>query len=955
MPHNFQLGDVTVDLDTGTLTGATQRSQLSAPERDVLSLLARAPGQVLSYARLQPMTPRPAPSVSDLIIDATVHRLREIFEPDPSHPRHIVAVPGAGYQLVLDPPQPLLRLGRCTVDRSRLMASWPDGRQEGLSAQEGAILSMLSSHSGRVVSRAELLRCAWRGHRRRSPRAVDNAIMRLRARLEPDATSPRYLQTVRGAGYRLICDSAPARPAPVKRQLIGRDTDRAALQALLQAPGLVTLLGPGGVGKTSLAQSIVMDAPMLFCDLSDCREQDEILSAVAATLEVARLPAAPEARLQKLGQALADRRGVLLILDNVEQVAHSAGAVVSAWLEAAPLLRVLVTSRRRIPCPREQVFRLEPLPAQAASALFVVRLAEAGGSLAAGQEEDVAALVEHLDRLPLAIELAAARGRVLTPRAMLQRLDHRLSLLRRRAPVTNPRHATLQAAIRWSWELLSEVEQATLAWCGVWQKSFNLEAADAIISHDADVLDTLRSLKEHSLLVSADGAVPGETRFRLLESVREFAIAQLAAREELDAATSAHAAYYDTLARVLWEDEQLHGEEITIAQWTAALPEFRAATQRQPSRTGWCAAAVLQASNDEGYHQAAASYTCPDALPDAVTANLLRQQAIALVGQGKLDEGARMCQRAVSTARSADAPLVLSFTLATLGSLRGLQRQWERSIEIYEEAASLAQRHGARSLHAKVLLFEGMNRFFFLRQSEAGMDRLQQAAQQIGDSGFGLIRGNVAHHIGLALGGLGRFKEAIPHQRQAVDSAVRLGQRGDVPLYRCYLALSLQAAGLGEEAEDQLRRLFAADALHTHGQRKLLIHLNAGIANIAGGRFPEGEQQLRVSLGLPNAAYRRDEACCWLAVSDAAAGRDVEVYAFLQKMEAARETSPVEPLLGTLSRLCAVLLSRTAETVAAGQQQLSEEQRRLAAPGRLIHETDTSLRLMLTMLAEAAQ
>jgi predicted ATPase/class 3 adenylate cyclase/Tfp pilus assembly protein PilF len=330
---------------------------------------------------------------------------------------------------------------------------------------------------------------------------------------------------------------------PERDAFVGR---RAELRHLADELGrgvrLLTVLGPGGTGKTRLARRYAAawlgewPGGVYFCDLSEARSIEGILFAVAVALGV---PLAKGDASAQLGHAIAARGRCLLILDNFEQVAAHAPATLGAWLDRAGAAGFVVTSRERLRLPGEVVTTLDPMPlADDAIALFAVRARahQPDFSVNANNHDAVAEIVRLLDGLPLAIELAAARVRVLAPAQIVARLKDRFMLLSGARGVA-ARQATLKAAIDWSWDLLLPWEQRALAQCSVFDGGFTLEAAEAVLdlsdSPDAaPVLDAIHSLVDKCLLREWQ---PTATRrldidepfFGMLISIRDYASRKL--------------------------------------------------------------------------------------------------------------------------------------------------------------------------------------------------------------------------------------------------------------------------------------------------------------------------------------------------------------------------------------------------------------------------------------------
>jgi len=324
---------------------------------------------------------------------------------------------------------------------------------------------------------------------------------------------------------------------------------------------LLTVLGPGGTGKTRLVQRYALawlgewTGGVYFCDLSEARSPEGIHFALALALGV---PLGKGDAGAQLGHAIAGRGRCLVILDNFEQVQPHAQTTVGQWLDRAAQARFLVTSRERLHLAGEVVAELEPLAlADDALALFAVRARaqQPDFTINAGNHDAVAEIVRLLDGLPLAIELAAARVRVLSPAQIVVRMKDRFVLLAGARGVT-ARQATLRAAIDWSWDLLAPREQAALAQCAVFDGGFTLEAAEAVVNLSAwpeapTVLDTIQSLVDKSLLRAwlpkAAGRLDiAEPFFGMYLSIHEYANQKLQAFGDRVArdAEQRHARYF---------------------------------------------------------------------------------------------------------------------------------------------------------------------------------------------------------------------------------------------------------------------------------------------------------------------------------------------------------------------------------------------------------------------------
>src|SRR5829696_8711081 len=372
---------------------------------------------------------------------------------------------------------------------------------------------------------------------------------------------PERLHQLAGGG---LADEFPpprtldARPGNLPHQLssfVGREAEIAEVERLLGETRLLTLTGPGGSGKSRLALAVAADLlPRFqdgawFVDLAPVADPALVPAAVANTLGVPE--AADRPILDGLKQHLRDRE-LLLVADNFEQVAE-AGPVLEELLGAAPRVRAIVTSRMVLSLQGEQEYAVPPLPvpdpdrlprdlaeleAMAAVRLFRERAAAASPRfvLTAANAPVVAEVCARLDGLPLAIELAATRTKVLTPEQILDRLKRRLALLTSGPRSLPKRQQTLRAAIAWSYDLLDEAERRLFARLSVFTGGWTFEAAEAVCEPEAfglDALDGLTSLVDQSLVRRVE--LPGRpARFSMLETIREFGLEQLEASGELE-------------------------------------------------------------------------------------------------------------------------------------------------------------------------------------------------------------------------------------------------------------------------------------------------------------------------------------------------------------------------------------------------------------------------------------
>jgi len=361
---------------------------------------------------------------------------------------------------------------------------------------------------------------------------------------------------------------AAATPAAIaslspREVLFGREELLRRLCRQMEAAGtrLLTLTGPGGSGKTRLALCAAEQLAPTMADgarvvlLAPVRDTLHMMSAVAGALG---LQEAGATSLSALVHGYLRQRQVLLVLDNLEQLPE-AGAEVAALLEACPRVKVLATSRILLHIGGEHELKVPPLALPAAEdggdvaaspavALFAARAVALGRDVLSSADDRRAAaqICRRLDGLPLAIELAAARLRALTPAALADRLRHSLPMLKGGAADAPQRQQTLRHTIAWSHDLLDPPARLLFRRLGVFAGGWSLEAADALLD-DGDALDALETLIDHNLALRAHD-VDGQPRYAMLETIREYALEQLAAAGDTDLARARHAAFCIALA-----------------------------------------------------------------------------------------------------------------------------------------------------------------------------------------------------------------------------------------------------------------------------------------------------------------------------------------------------------------------------------------------------------------------
>jgi predicted ATPase/class 3 adenylate cyclase len=519
---------------------------------------------------------------------------------------------------------------------------------------------------------------------------------------------------------------------------IGREQECADVEALLTRTRLLTLLGMGGLGKTRLALQVVVsvmdDYPdgVWFIDLQTIRDGSLVAGEAARALGVREEPGRP--LLQTLCAHLRTRK-TLLILDNCEQVIDACAALAHAILRAAADVRMLTTTRAALRVPGEQTYVVQPLPIPSRAAgvealmrstaaqLFVERakLHKPSFSLAEREVPAVAELVSRLEGIPLALELAAARVRSLTVPDINLRLDDRFRILTGGDRTLQARQQTLRALVDWSYDLLEDNEQTLLARISVFAGSFGLEAAEAICCADPltpdDVLDLVTSLVEKSL-VNMDEGTSG-TRYRLLETIREYAREKLVAQNEHKTIAAAHCDHFLRFAKA--SNLGLQGPE--QAEWTrrveSDLDDLRAAITLALDGGGDPIIAVkfqvalmgfwmLRGYSTEGRKYVRAALALPAVLQsDVAHAHALYVGAGLADGQGNHAEALQMLEKCLALRRTLGNPIEIAAALSTLSLVRLHEGDADQSRHDEQEAVEIFRTIGNRTGEAIGLLHLG--------------------------------------------------------------------------------------------------------------------------------------------------------------------------------------------------------------------------------------------------------
>jgi predicted ATPase/class 3 adenylate cyclase len=619
--------------------------------------------------------------------------------------------------------------------------------------------------------------------------------------------------------------------------LVGRDDDLGRLRAAISRPGvrLVTLTGPGGVGKTRLSLAAAAAAEhafphgVFFTALAAVRDTDVMWKALASDLDVDGDGSAA------VMEHLRNRR-MLLVLDNLEQLG-GAGEVAAALLAAAPGLVMLATSRGPLHVPGEHEFPVPPLEVPqdgdlaavtdcAAARLFAQQAAmvRPGFVITADNAADVAAICRRLDGLPLAIELAASRIRLLAPRALLARLGSRLGLATAEAGRPH-RQQTLRNIVAWSYDLLPPDAAQVFRRMSVFAGGCDLDALAAVAGLDdgdlagPDPLELVAGLQDVSLITVTEGA-DGEPRLGMLETIREYALERLEQDDDSGGARRRHAAHYAAVAERAREQIEGPGQLAALDRLEAEHDNLRAAlawSLETPS--------AGQAGHPERGERA------------VIALRLVQALAPFWYQHGHATEGRRWLQQAMDMGSAGGgAPLAqvahgLGVLLDQLGEPDQARQLFERSLAIWREL-------GHREEQARELNSLGIT-LRHLGEDDAGRALLQEAIAISREVGPPLRLAAALTNLGQLESASGHYDRAAEVLREALTIDQKYGDPFGVAVDQQSIALVSLRAGRPREALDVLGGVF--DYVASSGNTAMLVYsLEVAAAITAGlGDAPE--------------------------------------------------------------------------------------------------------------------
>jgi predicted ATPase len=685
---------------------------------------------------------------------------------------------------------------------------------------------------------------------------------------------------------------APGALSPVtSKPLIGRDDQLASLSALLADQRLVSLVGPGGAGKTTLALAAATNALQDFPDgavgvrLAPVSDPDQVPVAFADALGVPLDGGAADRDIRARLTRFLSGRDLLLLVDNCEHVVDAAASMVEEILGRCPGVTMITTSREALAVPAELQVLVGPLEAAPedagaeqilsypASQLFVERARMVRPGLAFDGEDAraVGRITRALDGLPLAVELAAARMASMSPTEVADRLSHRFALLTSGSRTAEGRQQTLRATVDWSYTLLDPVEKAVFDRLSVFRGGWTLAAAEAVISDASmpfgSVLDTMGRLVERSLIVVDPGRT---TRYRLLETLREYAAERLREAGDEEALARRHAEYYRQFAEDTEMELRGHGQREALARLRAEQPNIRAALSWLSSPSGDIDSALAIAGalglfwhlgrHLEGRETLARLLSRGEEASTGSRARAL--QAVSIV------ERPRAClvhpsPRCAETAEQSLALFdelgdasraALSRVLLAVQGVTGAEP--ERHALLLDEAQRQFQ--GEHDPWGEAVIgFVRMETALKAGQPDVAIPTGREAAAAFRalDDPWGLSA--ILYHLGWGLRQFGRYEEAARVLEEAIDVAAGAGLYNTVQWAFADLGVAQLHLGHPDQARDAFARASAASDHIGDGAGSILAGYGRGLMAQVEGDWGRARREYLsalegfVSLGTP--------------------------------------------------------------------------------------------------------
>jgi len=806
-----------------------------------------------------------------------------------------------------------------------------DDQPVALGQRALALLALLIEHRGETVSKADIFASVWPGLSV-SDANLTSQIWALRQALGDTKRPFRWIVSVSARGYRFIgpvnngteialsaaAESRPGVPRPLTR-LFGRADDLITVRNALNRAGMVTLVGPGGIGKTRLALELARAAQddfpdgTVFVDLSVVRDSALAPQRIATALGIDIKGDLPP------GEQIARRlkpRAVLIILDNCEHVLESVAPLAEAVIQEHSPARLLATSREALACSGEQVYRLPLLPVPSATvtsaaealsaasvALLVDRAQAADLHFALTDElaEPAAAICRRLDGLPLALEMVGALAPSFGLKAIERHLVKASRLPHGGSATASPRHRSLDTLLDWSVALLSAEERTLLYRLGIFPAYFTLDAVAAVMAEHAEdvaeAADGLTALVRKSLVTFDSTVEPA--RYRLLETIRTYARQKLTAAGELDVMRLRHARYLGQHLMHVWRVWDTASDQAFSDRYAPLVEDMRRALD-------W-------------------SLKTEAAIP----------LGLIIIGQSwpiwpitnLVPEGRRWAEEAVAVMPAGTPDEIAAPVWFTLGSLTG-ERSFERSTEALRRAADGFQRLGETSLLGLTLAGLGQVLALSGRPTDA-REALDAASVALSSSVKGRIYGTLAISLGMVHSGTGAWSGSRREYQRAADILQHIGadRMATAALYN--LADAIWVEGMLDEAIEAMRA--AIDHTRRCGNVRFL---GAAIGGLAGMLIARGD--LDEALDAARDAYplcRDDEYVDWLfdhlALRLAKLGHDQDaarLWGYAERTGAERQPNEQNAIRALEALLTPHLTADQLATLKARGRLLSDEQ-----------------------------
>jgi predicted ATPase/class 3 adenylate cyclase len=713
--------------------------------------------------------------------------------------------------------------------------------------------------------------------------------------------------------------SIDVRPDNLPQQIskfVGRKDELKELDRLTAENRLLTITGPGGIGKTRLALQFTANATerysdgAFFVDLSATRNPEVVVAKVAAELNLREVPNEPIE--ETLIAHLRDKQ-LLLLIDNAEQVLAEVARVVKSTLSHCSRVAVLATSREQLHLAGEQVLRLGPLTETDPltkkeggdrKLLFVERARQAAPSLALNEADDadIASLCKKLEGIPLAIELACARLSSMPLRQLASGLTSSLPL-KSKDSTEDSRHRALRETIAWSFDLLSPDERAALTMLSIFRGGCTVEAIRSLSRAPADLDDVIESLIDKSLVLLDDAA--NEARYRLLAVVREFAGEKLRADGEHDALAREHAAYYSELAATLREPSGQLSRFATIGE---DLPNMRAAIEWNAAHEP--AGAVRLVVDLSPYWRVRGSVAEARAwiarALDAIDADqrdratLLCLSASFATLQDELDESLGLAHEAVTIFRALDDQRGIAEALFRMGEVEHRKGHLNSAEALYREALQgFVQSHNPQG---EMLCIGNLG--MLSRQRGA----LQEASELLEDAmrrAKDLAEYRVSAEFAMAMGWVRLGLNDLAQSRRLFERAFAERSEAQDPYGVCCARHGLATAALREGDLERARVEFSA-TLQSATELRLKDYVARALHGFAALQALNGESELAVKwLGLADRLFResgrelRDSLAYDIAAQSAGEVLDESTSAALREEGAQMEVADAVALLST--------------------------------------------------------